>query len=136
MTFLNLYYNGILSLVIFIGLFLILTWTGHISGVLSRKKGYNRNVGFILGFFFSFIGLILIYLIPKKNNFKFKNSLPKRILFGFMRFTIVSFLLFFLSLWDITHNTTILSEWLGGFIPIYIILLGGLLTIRGIDDLS
>lgn len=133
MTFLNIYYEGIYSLVSGIILFLIMTYTGHISGLLSRKKGYKRNLGFILGFFFSFIGLCVIYLIPKNNNFEFKNSLPKRILLGFMRFTLVLLLIFFLTMLDLYSGTTILSEWFMGFVPLYIWLLGGLLTVRGIE---
>lgn len=71
-------------------------FTGYSSRNVSIKKGRSGKEGFILGFLLLFIGLVIVYLLPTKNNFQPIESFSKRIINGIIR--LVIFLLVFIGI--------------------------------------
>ena len=41
--------------------------TGALGAFLVERKGRRRSFGFILGFLFGFIGVLVVLLVPKKE---------------------------------------------------------------------
>jgi len=66
--------NLIIFLILIIYL-LISFFFGFLTKRLSVKKGRNSKEGFLLGFLFSFLGIIIEYLLPSKNDFQLKKPL-------------------------------------------------------------
>jgi hypothetical protein len=54
---------------------LISLFFGFLTKRLSVKKGRKSKEGFLLGFSFSLLGVIIEYLLPSKNNFQLKKPL-------------------------------------------------------------
>ena len=53
---------------------------------ISKKKGLNPILGFILGLFLQLIGLIIVLLLPSKNGYVPHKPLYIRLIFGLIRF--------------------------------------------------
>jgi 4-hydroxybenzoate polyprenyltransferase len=66
--------NLIIFLILIICL-LISFFFGFLTKRLSVKKGRKSKEGFLLGFLFSFLGIIIEYLLPSKNDFQLKKPL-------------------------------------------------------------
>jgi len=64
--------NIFLILIIYL---LISFFFGFLTKRLSVKKGRKSKEGFLLGFSFSLLGVIIEYLLPSKNNFQLKKPL-------------------------------------------------------------
>ena len=47
--------------------------TGALGAYLSERKGRPRSFGFILGFLFGFIGILVVLLVSKKNQSNTEN---------------------------------------------------------------
>jgi LytS/YehU family sensor histidine kinase len=55
--------------------------TGLIGSYLSKEKGRSVTIGFLLGFFFNLIGLLVIAIVHSKieyNNYLSKNITAKK----------------------------------------------------------
>lgn len=55
----NSYYYFVLAVGVAIG-----AWGSHIA----EKKNRSKNFGFLLGFFFGILGLIILIFLPTKEN--------------------------------------------------------------------
>ena len=103
---------------------------GLSSKNISIKKGRSGKEGFILGFILSILGVIIVYLLPIKNDFQPTHSLFKRILLGFGRLVIFSVLyqIIFTEYISVSEFTTSI---LYPFLKSYTLVIGPLWVLRG-----
>lgn len=92
---------------------------------VAFKKGINTNQAFLLGLFLQGLGLIITFLLPKKNKTEEKINKTKIVLYATGRFVLFAVLHQILIVETLSENNLYkMFEW-------YSISIGFLWTLRG-----